>query len=62
MQKLIKIDDTYDDTITEINKLLQEGWEITQMCSFAEPVALAANRYDIVKGNYGALLLLKKEN
>lgn len=62
MQKLIKIDNTHDNTIAEINKLIQEGWKILQMCSFAEPVALAADYYDIVKGNYGALLLLEKED
>ena len=62
MQKLIKIDDTYDDTITKINELLQEGWKIIQMCPFAEPIALAADFYNIVKGNYGALLLLEKED
>lgn len=60
MQKLIKVD-TYNYTTTEANALLKEGWKVVQMCPLAEPVASNGEYHYEIKGNYGALLLLEKE-
>ena len=63
MQKLIKIDSTFEFyTVTSANKLLQEGWKVIQMCPLAEPVAICGEYRHDIKGNYGALLLLEKED
>ena len=60
MQKLIKID-TYNYTTAEANAFLEEGWRVIQMCPLVEPVATCGEYYYEIKGNYGALLLLEKE-
>lgn len=62
MQKLIKIDNTYNCSVEEANKLLTKGWKVIQMCPLAEPVATCGEYYNDIKGNYGALILLEKEN
>lgn len=59
MQKLIKIDN-YNYTTAKANDLLKEGWKVIQMCPIAEPVATCGGYHEI-KSNYGALLLLEKE-
>ena len=60
MKKIIKID-TYNYTTAEANALLEEGWTVIQMCPLAEPVATGVKYYE-TKGNYGALLVLEKED
>lgn len=60
MQKLITID-TYNYTTAEANAFLEDGWKVIQMCPFVEPVAICGEYYNNIKGNYGALLLLEKE-
>ena len=60
MQKLIKIDN-YNYATAEANALLEEGWRVIQMCPLAEPVAIGGKFGYETKGNYGALLLLEKE-
>ena len=60
MQKLIEID-SYNYTTAEANALLEEGWRVIQMCPLVEPVATSGGYYE-TKGNYGALLLLEKED
>lgn len=64
MQKLVKVETNYDETIDEtikkVNKLLEDGWEVIQMCSFSEPVGTTGESYSSIKGSYGILLLEKK--
>ena len=60
MQKLIEID-SYNYTTAEANALLEDGWKVIQMCPLVEPIATSGNYYHDIKGNYGALLLLEKE-
>lgn len=38
MQKLIKIDNTYNCSIEEANKLLKKGWKVVQICPLAEQI------------------------
>lgn len=61
MQKLIKID-TYNYTTAEANLLLEEGWKVIQMIPIAEPVANGGEYGFKIQGNYGALILLEKED
>lgn len=63
MQKLIKIDSTFENhTVTSANGLLQNGWKVIQMCPLAEPVASCGEYRHVEKGIFGALLLLEKED
>ena len=61
MQKLIKINNTYNCSVEEANKLLAKGWKVIQMIPIAQPVAVTGSYYSAEKGNYGALLLLEKD-
>ncbi len=60
MQKLIKVD-TYNYSTAEANEFLEEGWKVIQMIPIAEPVAISGEYHFEIKGNYGVLLLLEKE-
>ena len=63
MQKLVKFDNMYSSpTIPEINDFLLNGWKVIQMCPLAQPVAITGSSYSTERGNYGALLLLEKED
>ena len=65
MQKLVKVENNYnetiEETIQEVNKLLEDEWEVIQMCPFSESVGTTGESYSSIKGKYGILLLLEKK-
>lgn len=57
MQKLICM---FENNLTELNTLLNSGWEIVDIKTFCQPVAEGGHGYNR-EGTYGCYVLLEKD-